>query len=429
MNFKKLNYRYFGRLFRGDACALFFIFIHLHDKPKGMKKIYISLLTILTLALTACGGDDGLGGKQESPVVDQDDDQTTETVDDNYTYQLPVIFHVLYADDKDPLQYVPANRLKTILDHVNELYAGSVYGQSQPIRTRFVLASHDERGNALATPGVDYVHYTADYPISPEEFMSDNTGNNVKYIWDPNEYINVMVYNFKQADGAKGITLGISHLPYSLKNDHPLDGLTTVETPDLQKSNLKFAYCSSINSLYINYESDRYNNSDHQIHNARLYQLASDINITVAHELGHYLGLLHVFSETAGNDYDEPANECADTDFCEDTPSYNRVAYLDNLSAYLDTLPEGKAVSGERIFGRSNCEGSDFTSTNLMDYFYSEGYAFSKDQRGRMRNVLYYSPLMPGPKLFRTRATRATAPDGPTDLPIRMARCIVPHRR
>lgn len=405
------------------------IFIHLHDKPTYMKRSYILLLAALTLTLAACGGDDGLEDKTTPAIVDQDDDQTTKTVDDNYVYQLPVIFHVLYSDDKDPLQYVPASRLKTILDRVNDLYAGSVYGESQPIRARFVLASHDEKGNALATPGVEYVRYTAAYPINPEEFMNDNTGNNVKYIWDPNEYINVLVYNFKQEEHEQAITLGISHLPFCLEKDHPLDGLSTVNSSNLTKKNLKFAYCSSINSLYINYESDRYTNSDHQIHNTRLNMLASDINVTVAHELGHYLGLLHVFSETDTDNTTEPADDCADTDYCKDTPSYNRMEYVDNLTAYLTSLPANAAADGNRLFGRTSCKGSDFFSTNLMDYFYSEGYAFSEEQRGRMRNVLYYSPLMPGPKLFTTRATRAAATDGPIDLPFRIARCTLPARR
>lgn len=35
-----------------------------------------------------------------------------------------------------------------------------------------------------------------------------------KIIWNPNEYINVMVYNFKKTKD-NSITLGISNLPYN----------------------------------------------------------------------------------------------------------------------------------------------------------------------------------------------------------------------
>lgn len=52
-----------------------------------------------------------------------------------------------------------------------------------------------------------------------------------------------------------------------------------------------------------------------------------------------------------------------------------------------------------------------------MDYAYTLGYKISDNQKERMRHVLYYSPLIPGPKRnkvnVRTRGTREV--DTPLD--------------
>lgn len=74
----------------------------------NQKHIALWLLLALCLGLTACGGDDGLVSVDESKLVTD----TTE-IDSNYEYELPVIFHVLYKDQSDATQYIPAARLKT----------------------------------------------------------------------------------------------------------------------------------------------------------------------------------------------------------------------------------------------------------------------------------------------------------------------------
>ena len=394
------------------------------------SNLYIIGVWLCTLLLVGCGGDDGRTNDGGESVVDLDldDDNTTKTIDDNYTYTLPVIFHVLYQDAADSTQYVPAKRLREILSYVNELYQGGIYGQSQDVNIRFVLATHDEKGNKLSTPGVEYVKYTATYPIDPYEFMADNTGANVKYIWDPNDYINVMLYQFKPITGTEGMVLGISHMPYTTSGETALDGLETVSRKTLTKRNLQFPYSSSINSSYIYTQSSRYTQAD-KGKGGYMYQ-SSDICVTVAHELGHYLGLHHMFSERDGVSVDE----CLDSDYCEDTPSYNRIEYNEYLSSYLaETDPS--EMSMRNLTLRSNCDGERFYSANMMDYSVSYAYKFSEDQKKRIRHVLYYSPLMPGPKKPSTDSSQARkalrqkaasssdeTADGPIDLPIKIVR-------
>lgn len=364
-----------------------------------------------TMLVAACGGDDGLDDGGKAAVPDQDQDATTASIDSTYEYQLPVIFHVLYQDKDDAAQYVPATRLKSMLQYVNEIYQGDIYGPSENVRLKFVLAETDEKGQKLATPGVEYVCYDGEYPIDASAFMVDKA--NVKYIWDPNEYINVMLYPFKEAD--EGELLGISHMPYTIKGGDALEGLETVDQKYIAKAQLGYPLCSSVNSSYAGqsasgayYQSDRYTKASHEAS----YINSADIVVTLAHELGHYLGLFHVFTDGKGQGDDADtfaaADSCADTDYCADTPSYNRSEYNTYLATYLQAAASSPSL--REVLRRQACDGTTFTSTNIMDYAYTLGYQLTAQQKARVRHVLYYSPLIPGPKRngANTRSTQST---------------------
>ena len=376
----------------------------------NQKHIALWLLLALCLGLTACGGDDGLVSVDESKLVTD----TTE-IDSNYEYELPVIFHVLYKDQSDATQYIPAARLKNLLQYVNEIYQGGVYGKSENLHLKFVLAEKDEKGKKLGTPGVEYVKYNGDYPIDVSAFMSDNTGANVKYIWDPNQYINVMMFNFKSASSNE-VTLGISHMPHTV--DNRVEGLDNVKTQYIAKNQLKYPLCSSINSTYAAqasgggyFQSDRYTDDNHTAHALS----TADVVVTMAHELGHYLGLYHAFTEEKKDGSFQPADSCGDTDYCKDTPSYNRIDY----NNYLETLnfKQNDPSITKKMLSRNSCDGKTFESDNIMDYSLTMGFQITADQKKRIRNVLYYSPLIPGPKKnnINTR-TRATDDSHPLDL-------------
>ncbi|HCN52779.1 MAG TPA: zinc-dependent metalloproteinase lipoprotein [Prevotella sp.] len=390
-----------------------------------MKKYIYAMLTFACLAFAGCKSNDDMepvDNPAEATQQDEDDDNTTSTLNDSYTYQLPVIFHVLYSDPNDSKQYVSATTLKNILSYVNEIYKGNVYGKSEDIKLSFNLAQYDENGKKLETPGVEYIQYPGTYPIDCHAFMSDNTGANAKYLWDPNEYINVMLYNFKASDTKAGVTLGISDMPYTLKGDSALAGLDTVQVSSIKKSNLSYAYCSSINSLYINDMSSRYTAADKGASGYTYY--ASDIVVTLAHELGHYLGLHHIFTENKSGSYQE-VDSCYDSDYCKDTPSYLRAEYEDYMNEYSKKHSSLSTDDFYALLRRTNCSNETFLSANIMDYSIGLGYKISADQKRRIRSVLYNSPLIPGPKVRTTATTRSPEEgyEGVLDLPIHWVEC------
>ncbi|HJD94534.1 MAG TPA: zinc-dependent metalloproteinase lipoprotein [Bacteroides togonis] len=319
------------------------------------------------------------------------------------TYRIPVIFHVLYKDKNDQHQYISDDRIKQVLNKVNQYYKGKTVATGgdagQDINLEFYLPENDEAGNQLETPGIEYIAWD-EMPIDCEAFMESKNSKILNMLWDMNKYINIMLYNFAEVEG--GTILGISHLPLSTQGKNYLEGLQAVDYTHMENSHLGYPHCVSINTLY--FDQDTQSNSYN----------SADANVTLAHELGHYLGLHHAFNESS-----EDIN--ADSDYCLDTPPYNRSLYEQSVM-----IPAYQAWQASNFdmtalqpgFLRTNSLNPEqtFTSYNLMDYEISHSDRFTLNQRERMRHVLEYSPLIPGPK--RTASTRSVAPQGVLDIPI-----------
>ena len=393
-----------------------------------MKHILILIIAMSTLCLYSCKETEDYNSVNSGQ--DRDSDEITG---DDYVYHLPVIFHVFYKDNSDKNK-ITMSRLQEILGNVNELYEGITYPNmlsataSENIHVQFELALYDENGNKLGTPGVEYVKYPSSLDsIDCNEFMKGK--QYARYMWDPNNYINVMVYNFKQVKSTE-ITLGISNLPYQGAGYPQIEGLTKTKYANLYKNNLSNPYCVSLNAIFIDkkYEGSRYTTDK----NKKQYTyIPYDPNATLAHEFGHFLGLKHVFTELDDEEDGKAivstratasADPCEDTDFCDDTPSYDRDAYTEWVNNY---EIQAKKENPDTIIGlhyvtiRVNNKGQTWQADNMMDYSYCYNMRFTPDQAYRMRQVLYYSPLIPGPKKARTGSRAAVeAPEGPIDLPI-----------
>ena len=326
---------------------------------------------------------------------------------DELKYRVPLIFHVLYHDPANPGQNIPTERIYEVLNQVNQMY------EVNGIKLEFVLATTDPQGNLLKEAGIERVHWPAS-SIDPRLVMEGTDREFMHLLWEPADYVNVLLYNFSIQN-----ILGISTFPLTPKS-HPLEGTESVDNLNLNLSNLTKMRCVSLNSSWMMaVGSDplaKYIPAD-------LLRRQTDSAITLAHELGHYFGLRHVFSESM-------QGACVDTDFCKDTPSYNKSTdydqYLQMIWSEQQFNPNfDNEFKWEDVFKRSSCkDGSDFVSHNIMDYSYSYLDEFTADQRARMRHVLDYSPLIPGPKQTRAHLTRSV--EGPVDLPHEIVVCELP---
>lgn len=327
------------------------------------------------------------GMNREIPISQKAPDAPADF--ETYHYRLPVIFHVLYQDKNDTMQYIKEGRLPELLVEVNELYrhAGA---NSVDMNLEFVLATESPSGEILAEPGVERIEWSTSIVMDYEDFMSRNDRKYNYLLWEPNDYINVMIYTFTNEE-----VLGVSALPYT-PDAYPLDGLENVSL-HLTGKNLAYAHCISINNTGGIYDDPLY---------------WDEPAVTLAHELGHYLGLYHVFFEAS----QDGVEICEDTDYCDDTPTYDRTEYMNWMN---NLSPDDGSYTYDFFCQRYDCvRGISYKSHNIMDYDCTYMDQFTQDQKARTRHVLTYSPLIPGPKKDWA-STRAT-PDGVVDLPIRI---------
>lgn len=329
-----------------------------------------------------------------------------------YHYKLPIIFHVMHWSNEDPNanDQVIGKRLQEIVEKVNLLYAGKIanretafYDMPTPndVNVSFELATHTPDGQPLAIPGLHRLPSSARY-IVVNHVMNDRPGGTYyNASWDRNKYINVFIYHLGFYLGDKFVQ-GISHLPY-MPMGYGLEGLETYNADHFKNQN----HCISLEANEMTWSRDNYSYGP-----LGMQRLNRDAASLLAHELGHYLGLFHVFNQPGDReiifgDNTVKVNNCKDTDYCTDTPSYDRDEYDRTLNKMVaaDRIKYKRwgGVLAEKtvhyLFGRTACDGTRFPSTNIMDYNYTDSFHFTPQQVARMRKVLMYSPSVPGPKV------------------------------
>lgn len=297
---------------------------------------------------------------------------------DSYEYHLPVVFHVMYNDEANDTLNVKQEHLAKVLTEVNKLYA------ENQMNIVFELAKYDDDGDELEEPGVSR-HEVKFSEYDATLFLSSKNKDNRQYAGytqNLKKYINVFLFRFKQ-DDAGSVTLGISDTNI-VPTAYPLDSLLATDVAN------EYAYIASpwgvcINNRYI------YEWQDEKTVNPRF------IVATLAHELGHYLGLLHSFS----------SDECNVDDACDDTNISDYNSYSASIIELIQQLAiQGKKPTMKQVALRVDCKlNVDFLAHNIMDYAYTYADEFTPQQRKRTRHVLKYGPLVPGPKLIDYNTT------------------------
>ncbi|MCH2022722.1 MAG: T9SS type A sorting domain-containing protein [Saprospiraceae bacterium] len=245
---------------------------------------------------------------------------------------IPVIFHII--TDGNGAENLSTGQVQAQLDQLNIDFrdlAGSTNAVRGDCEIEFCLATLDPADNVLPEPGINRVTTFGDGP-----FASGTVDNNIKPAtsWDPNNYMNIWV-----ADLTGGL-LGWAQFP----DASGLAGLN---------ANGGAANTDGVVILYSAVGSV-----------ANPFPGGGPYNLgrTLTHEVGHWIGLRHIWGDGG----------CNVDDFCGDTPASN-----------------GSNFGCPNV---SNCSSLDMVQ-NYMDYT-DDGCMniFTADQKARVRTVMATSP-------------------------------------
>jgi hypothetical protein len=256
-------------------------------------------------------------------------------------YILPVVVHVIHSgevvgDGFNLSKERIINQLKTLNDDFRKK-EGTLGYNTHPLGTdakiEFKFAEIDPEGNP--TDGITRVNYNNVATDSSGGWLFDNLPN--YGYWNKLNYINIWVYPFEP-----NIVLGQSSVPF-------------VDLPGLNDANPNGTTGILITTPHFG-ESDVIG--------------GSNLGRTLTHEMGHFLGLEHLWGKI------ENAN-CTDfDDYCEDTPAVSR------RSGNCDGAPT------------TSCTGEKILTQNYMDYTNDACMnMFTRDQVLRMRYVLEKSSV------------------------------------
>ena len=288
-----------------------------------------------------------------SPMVSKYKAMRTSSKTSAPVITIPVVVHVIYngqaigvapniTDAQIQSQITVLNQDFRRMSGTNGFNDNSV---GADIEIQFALAKQDPNGNP--TNGIDRVN------------LAQNTWSTTeidaivkpKTIWDPTQYLNMWSVKFSE-----GNLLGYAQFP----DASGLNGLNTIggnATSDGVVAN--YDVFGS-----IDYDNDTF-----------LLKPNYSLGRTMTHEVGHFLGLRHIWGDGNGDEFaDPPVADCTASDYCADTPQAGWEHYE---CGNFDTCPE---------------PGIDMVK-NYMDYT-SDGCMniFTIDQKARITAVMNNSP-------------------------------------
>lgn len=252
-------------------------------------------------------------------------------------YTIPVIVHVVH--NGEPVgtgRNISQAQVYSQIDVLNEDFrrlnadAVNTLSQFQPvaadIEIEFCPARVDPNGNVLAEPGIH--RYNGGQATWSNTSAIDNTLKPAT-IWDPNRYFNIWTVDF----GGNGL-LGYAQFPQGSGLPGMPTGTQSANTDGVVVYYRAFGRVGNVQSPY-------------------------NRGRTTTHEVGHWLGLRHIWGDGG----------CSQDDFCADTP------------------PADAASTGCNL-NRQSCGGLNMVQ-NYMDYSNDACMnLFTRDQKNRMRTAL-----------------------------------------
>ncbi|BDD11222.1 hypothetical protein FUAX_36540 [Fulvitalea axinellae] len=299
------------------------------------NRIVFSIL-LLSVFLFSCADNEALEDSRP------DEEETTEAV-----YILPVVVHIIHTGEETGTGYNLSEeriigQIKTLNDDFRKK-PGTLGYNTHPLGTdakiEFKFAEIDPDGNPTSgitrINGHDVSENTDDVDDTDSEGWFFDTLPKYGY-WDTQRYINIWVFPFEpnrilgQASFPKADIAGLEDISASITTG------IVITSPHFGTSDLEGG---------------------------------SNLGRSLTHEMGHFLGLEHLWGKIENAD-------CAEyDDYCEDTPLVSRrTKNCDN--------------------GPPSCGGEPALTQNYMDYTDDSCMnMFTKDQVARMRYVLENSPV------------------------------------
>jgi hypothetical protein len=261
---------------------------------------------------------------------------------------IPVVVHVIYNGQAIGIApNITDEQVESQITVLNQDYrkmAGTNGDNINPVgadtQIQFALAKQDPNGNP--TNGIDRVSFCQDSWSD----LDINTTVKPATIWDPTQYMNMWSVNFSD-----NTLLGYAQFP----DASGLDGLNSTEGN---------ANSDGVVSNYSVFGSKDFDNGTF------LLNPTYNLGRTMSHEVGHWLGLRHIWGDGNG---DEATNspDCTATDYCADTP---QVGWEHYTCGIFDTCPTDP--------------GNDMPE-NYMDYSDDSCMnIFTLNQKDRMTTVM-----------------------------------------